>query len=564
MPSSPAFLNIRVPDEPPRTVALDKDEFLIGRRPDCDLVFPDGDISRVQAVIRRQGDIYLIEDGRSTFGTFVNGAPTGSRALRNRDTITMGRNGRIEMTFYHEDPMSRILTEVDSRSAVSRSADDYRNLELLLEICTGFNSMTSLQDLLELALDAIIDVTQADRGFLLMRDENGAMHPRAARKLTRERLESEGLRFSNSIVDEVIATGEPRFLTDTATDRRARGRSSIEELDLRSVTCVPLRQVPASRTTRSRPGSTSDGVLGVIYADCASASRPLSESDRELINSIAVQASLALENFHLRQEELERRLIERETEREIDRLRAVDRIKTEFLSNVSHELRTPLTALKGSIENMIDGLTGPLTAQQHRYLNRMNESAEQLNRLINDLLDLARIESGRLPLRERSTSMGRLLEDAVESMRPLADRRGVSLKVEPPSEDVVVVADRDRLMQVLFNLIGNSIKFTPSGGEISLACTSADQTVSVSVTDDGTGIEEGDLQRIFDRFYQSPGAEGVKTVGTGLGLPIARSLVELHGGRIWAEKRTQGSRFVFTLPLSRPAGDQPTAREAAR
>jgi len=557
MSSSPARLRVQLPENPPRTLVIDKDRFTIGRRPDCDLVFPDGDISRVQCVIQRHGEMFRIEDSGSTFGTLVNGAPAGSRALRNRDTITMGRDGRIEMVFYHEDAMSRILTEVDSRAAATRSTSDYRNLELLLELCNGLNSMTSLQDLLELALDAIIDVTRADRGFLLLRDEQGAMHSRAARRLTRQRIESEDLRFSNSIVDEVIATGEPRFLTDTATDRRARGRRSITELDLRSVICVPLRTVPASRATRPM-GSGPETVLGVIYADCASASHPISESDRELINSIAIQASLALENFHLRQEELERRLVEHETEREIDRLRELDRIKTEFLSNVSHELRTPLTALKGSIENMLDGLTGALTDHQNRYLTRMNESAEQLNRLINDLLDLARIESGRMALRERSTSITRLLEDAIESMRPLAQRRGVTLSVEPPPEEIVVQADRDRLMQVLFNLIGNSLKFTASGGQVTLACSAADGQVRISVTDDGIGIDETDLQRVFDRFYQAPGAEGAKTVGTGLGLPIARSLVEMHGGRIWAERMHPGSRFVFTLPR------RPTTETEAR
>jgi signal transduction histidine kinase len=531
------------------TLPIEKETFSIGRRPDNDLVIAEKDISRLQAVICREDGLWVMEDRGSTYGTDVNGIPAAGQRLRNRDVISMGRQRQIEMVFLHDDRMSQILEEVDALPRRDSTPGDYRNLSILLRLSSGLNSMTSLQDMLELTLDAIVDVTGADRGFLALRDEDGEIRMRAARNPARESLDTGKQRLSQSIVREVIDLGEPRFLTDVAESQEARRRPSLAELSLSSVICLPLKMLPSERVTRpSRfPGMTD--VIGVIYADASHATRPISEITKELITSIATQATLAVENFFLRQEDLERRLIERDMEKEVERLREIDRLKTEFLSNVSHELRTPLTAIKGSIDNILDGVTGDINERQKRYLERINENTIQLDRLISDLLDLERIESGAVRLSRRCISVTRLLEDVAESMRPLAERRGALLKVEPPGEEITVEADRDRLVQVMFNLAGNALKFTGSGGSVTLAARRGDEEVVVWVADTGPGIPQGDLERIFDRFYQVPGPEGLKTSGTGLGLPIARSLVELHGGRLWAESSASGCRFLFTIPL---------------
>ena len=549
MDESVPILRVMHPPGRQADVRVVSDPFTIGRRPGSDLVIAEADISRLQAEIRCEDGSYVLEDKASAFGTRVNGVAAARHKLRNRDVLTLGREGRIEIIFLHDDRMSRILRELDSRPQRDSSPGDYRNLSLLLEINKGFNSMTSLQDMLELTLDAILDVTRAERGFLLLKDPEGRLQLRAARNLAHESLEAEGLRFSQSIVAEVMERGELVYVADVMNDQQVRDRPSVVELSLRSVLCVPLKVPPADQVTRPLRFPDRSDVLGIIYADSPHAQGLLSNVTRELISSIAVQATFALENFVLRQEDLERRLVEREMEREMDRLRDMDRIKSEFLSNVSHELRTPLTAIKGSIENMVDGLTGEVNDRQRRYLARIAENAEQLSRLINDLLDLGRMEAGQLHLRPRSTSMSRLLEDAAESLRPLAEKRGIGLKVDPPREDIAVVADRDRLMQVLFNLMGNAVKFAGPGDSIELAARRQDDEMVVSVTDTGIGIPEKELERIFDRFYQVPSNAGAKTGGTGLGLPIARSLVELHGGRLWAERAEVGSRFLFTLPL---------------
>jgi signal transduction histidine kinase len=480
-------------------------------------------------------------------------------ALRNRDLVSMGRERQIEMIFLHEDPVSRILDTVDRRPRGDSSPDVVRNLSLLLEISRSLNATTSLQELLELALDTVLDLTQAERGFLMLRDDEGRLSIRVARKLFREAMgEDDSLKFSETIVSEVVASGAPCFLTDVSRDSELRERTSVVELSLQTVLCLPLKLLPGGRTTRPAILTRHGDVLGVIYADASHARRPLPQLTRDLVSSIAVQTTLALENVFLRQEELDRRLGEREMEREMERLRDMDRIKSDLLSNVSHELKTPLTAIKGGLENLLDGLAGDLNEKQRRYLSRAHDNTEQLHRLINDLLDLSMLETGAVTLRPRAMSCTRLLEDAAESLRPLAERRGIGLYIDP-AEEIVTVADRDRLMQVLFNLAGNSLKFTPPGGSVTLSARREPAGVMICVRDTGPGVPERELERIFDRFYQVPSSDGVKTGGTGLGLPIARSLVEMHGGRVWAESDPGGTRFFVVLPASPPAGETVSA-----
>lgn len=556
-----ARLRVHQPPDPERVFTMVKDVFTIGRRPDNDLVLAQKDISRLQAVISRDGEGYVLEDRGSTFGTDLNGSPVTRHRLRNRDVIKMGRDRQIEIVCLFDDRISRILEEIDAGGPRPTSPDEHRKLGILLELSKGLDSMTSLQDMLELALDAVLELTHAERGFLMLRGEDGELRTRAARNTGREAAElPDGVpRLSHSIVEEVVASATPCFLADVKDQRDMAGRTSIAELSLRSVVCLPLKLLPSEQVTRPSRMPGGSEVFGVIYADSSRATAALSEVTRDLILSVVVHTTFALENFFLRQEDLERRLQEREMERVMERLREMDRLKTEFLSNVSHELKTPLTAIKGAIDNMLDGLTGDVNERQRHYLQRIGDNASQLDRLISDLLDLARIESGRLALAPRSTSLNRLLEDAAESMRPLAERREIVMKVEPPGEELVAHADRDRLMQVLFNLMGNAVKFTRPGGTILLAARREGDDALIGVSDTGPGLPERELERIFDRFYQVASPSGEKASGTGLGLPIARSLVEQHGGRLWAENTPTGSRFLFTLPLATRAGE----REAA-
>ena len=232
------------------------------------------------------------------------------------------------------------------------------------------------------------------------------------------------------------------------------------------------------------------------------------------------------------------------------RLRELDSIKTDFISNVSHELRTPMTAIKGYIDNMLDGITGEINERQERYLTRIRANTERLTRLVNDLLDLSRLDRGRTDLLQLAVvplPMGALVSEVVESLRPMAEEAGVTLTYQ--NGETYALADRDRLEQIVTNLVHNGIKFTEAGGEVTVEVKS-DGTghVQTIVRDTGQGILPEDRERIFDRFYQVTSDVGGQP-GTGLGLPIAKQLVELQGGEIWVDSELgRGSTFVFTLP----------------
>jgi two-component system phosphate regulon sensor histidine kinase PhoR len=232
----------------------------------------------------------------------------------------------------------------------------------------------------------------------------------------------------------------------------------------------------------------------------------------------------------------------------LTRLRQLETVRQDFISNISHELRTPLASLKALTETLQDGaLEDPPAAR--RFLQRMETEVDALSLMVSELLELARIESGRVPLKMGSVSPAKLVFQAVERLRLQAERAELSLTIDCADNLPPVLADESRLEQVLVNLLHNAIKFTPRNGKIEVQARLQDEYILFSVQDTGIGIAEEDLPRIFERFYKTDRAR--TGGGTGLGLAISRHLVESHGGKIWAESlEGQGSKFYFTIPLA--------------
>ena len=237
-----------------------------------------------------------------------------------------------------------------------------------------------------------------------------------------------------------------------------------------------------------------------------------------------------------------------------ERLQELDRMKSDFVSNVSHELRTPLTAIKGAADLMLRRVTGPLTEKQVHYLTRVKSNTQHLTGLINDLLDLSKIESGRIEVKSSPVSLSNLVHEVVDALRPVAAEKVIELESAVPRKPILVLADRDKINQILMNLIGNAIKFTPVQGRVTVSTlTIGDENVQVSVSDTGPGVPPDETNKIFAKFYQVAELNGANPKGTGLGLAIAKALVELHGGQIWVDSEpSRGSTFCFTLPLSTP------------
>jgi signal transduction histidine kinase len=238
-----------------------------------------------------------------------------------------------------------------------------------------------------------------------------------------------------------------------------------------------------------------------------------------------------------------------ELQRVYRELETASRHKSEFLANMSHELRTPLNAILGFSQVLQKHLFGELNSKQEEYVEDILSSGNHLLSLINDVLDLSKVEAGQIELEVAPFSLREAVERGVVMVRERASKGGVALAAEVAPEAQVVVADERRIRQVLFNLLSNAVKFTPAGGRIDVSAARVNGEIQVAVVDTGSGIAPEDLGRIFEEFQQTEtGAR--QQEGTGLGLALSRRLVELHGGRIWVESEVGvGSRFVFTLPV---------------
>ncbi|MGN6759361.1 MAG: response regulator [Thermomicrobiales bacterium] len=248
--------------------------------------------------------------------------------------------------------------------------------------------------------------------------------------------------------------------------------------------------------------------------------------------------------------------------RDITREREVDRMKSEFVSLVSHELRTPLTSIKGFVDLLLDGEVGEVSEEQREFLEIVRNNADRLVALINDLLDVSRIESGRVELRRLPLDLARLVHAAAGALRLQIEAKQQTLTLAVPATLPRVSADPDRLTQILTNLLSNAYKYTPPGGAIRLGATASGGMVRVEITDTGVGMTPEEQAQVFTRFFRAQNRATQEAGGTGLGLVITRSLVEMHGGEISLTSAPgTGSTFRFTLPVAEEEAAPPTTRE---
>ena len=269
------------------------------------------------------------------------------------------------------------------------------------------------------------------------------------------------------------------------------------------------------------------------------APREITDTEARALRTIARLVSVAKENADLVNELKDNNL----------QLERANRLKSEFLASVSHELRTPMNAIIGYTKLMLDGLDGDLTEQQTADLERVVQAADNLLGLINGLLDLAKIEAGKMELNAEEVDIPLVIDDVIELMRAGADAKSLSIRAEVASTLPTAWADRARIRQVLVNLVANAVKFTEHGG-VTIRATIVDGWITIAVVDTGVGIPPEAQTYIFDEFRQVDASTTRRYGGTGLGLAISKRLIALHGGRIWVESTVgAGSTFLFTLPV---------------
>jgi len=425
----------------------------------------------------------------------------------------------------------RLFQELQARTReLARSVEE---LKALGEVGQTVSSTLDLQTVLSTIVGHAVQLSGTNGGVIYEYDEAAQeFHLRASYHMEEEVVQA--LQATPVRPGEGAATGRaattrmPVQVPDILEEREStatRVRPILARLGYRSVLAVPLlreeRIMGALTVWRKEAGSFSTEVVN-------------------LFQTFATQSALAIQNARLF----------REIEEKGRQIEAANRHKSEFLANVSHELRTPLNAIIGFSEVLTEKMFGELNEKQAEYTEDILSSGRHLLSLINDILDLSKIEAGRMELELTKFDLSLALENALILVRERTTRHGIKLERVIDERLGEFVGDERKVKQILLNLLSNAVKFTPEGGKIRVEAGLGDGSVIVSVADTGIGIAREDQETIFEEFRQAGTSYAQKREGTGLGLTLTRKFVEMHGGRIWVESEVgKGSTFTFTLPL---------------
>jgi len=439
----------------------------------------------------------------------------GDLAARVRQ-VSAHEIGTLERAF---DTMAASLYERER--AQREYLDEVRAVNEVADAVVG---VTDAERIFARSLDRMVSLLNADGGAIVIREDPPGAPPGSGGRLSAP--------ATLGIAPETAATLAMRVLVRSEADADRIRLSAVSAGDLRFVAHVPL----------SARGRTI-GLLSAYFHD----QRELTDTQARALRTIARLVSVANENADLVGELRVNNL----------QLERANRLKSEFLASVSHELRTPMNAIIGYTKLMLDGLDGEMTAQQQTDLFRVAQAADNLLGLINGLLDLAKIEAGKMELNVEEVNITEVTDEALELVRPHADEKGLEVRALIPLGLPNVWADRARVRQVLANMLANAVKFTERG-TVSVGATAAEGWVTVSVSDTGVGISPEAQAYVFDEFRQADSSTTRRYGGTGLGLAISKRLVTLHGGRIWVDSEIgRGSSFHFTLPIRVRAGGEP-------
>jgi signal transduction histidine kinase len=335
---------------------------------------------------------------------------------------------------------------------------------------------------------------------------------------------------------------------DAIVARAARTREPVIENDVRkSLDFLPNPFLPNTQSEMAAPLIVADNVIGVIDLQAEEQDR-FSEDDVRIHKTLASQIAVAIENARLYARQVET----------ASKLREVDQLKSEFLASMSHELRTPLNSIIGFADVLLEGLDGELNERMEEDVRLIRDSGKHLRSLIGDILDMSKIEAGRMELRYEEVDMEQMAKDVAATAQPLVNEKGLKLFTEIGDDVGVIEADRTRIRQVLWNIMGNAIKFTEEGS-VTLTMEMEDpNNLLISIRDTGIGIAPENRDIVFEQFRQVDGKLNRKAGGTGLGMPISKQLVELHGGQIGVESTVgEGSTFWFILPRTRRHAARP-------
>jgi signal transduction histidine kinase len=423
-----------------------------------------------------------------------------------------------------------LFQELQTRTReLARSVEE---LKALGEVGRAVSSTLDIEKVLATVVARAVQISGTDCGVVYEYDEERQeFHLRASHRMEQEVVEAlraTPIRLGEGVTGRAATTRGPVQVPDILDERELAGtrvRPTLARLGYRSLLSVPLlreQQIMGGLTVwRRQAGKFEPEVVN-------------------LLQTFATQSALAIENARLF----------REVEDKGRQLEAADRHKSEFLANVSHELRTPLNAIIGFSEVLREKLFGELNEKQDEYVDDILSSGRHLLSLINDILDLSKIEAGRMELELAIFDLPAALENALLLVRERAVRQRVELERVVDERLGEFNGDERKIKQILVNLLSNAVKFTPEEGQVRVEATLGDGSVIVSVVDSGIGVAPQDQEGIFEAFRQVRTSDARKHEGTGLGLALTKKFVEMHRGKIWVESELgKGSRFIFTLPI---------------
>jgi PAS domain S-box-containing protein len=427
-----------------------------------------------------------------------------------------------------------ITERIKAEEALRRKNEE---LMALNAIATTITQVIDLDDILNATLDKVLEMAKMDAGWIQLIDERAegrSLFLSAHRGISAEMVqELEMIQLGRGIMSRVIHSREPVVITG-ALQSPPSGEQHVNPFPSWALAVIPIQ--------------AREKVLGALNVlggvEPPARSRKLDDHDIQMLTAIGHQVGMAVEN---------RRLLEEASEIQI--LRELDRLRSELIANVSHELRTPLGLIKVFATTLLRQDVEFDRQMQREFLQDIEKETDRLEEIVRNLLDMSRMENGRLHLETRSQDVGPIVLEVIDEME--AHLEGQRL-VHDLDEPLVAQIDGRRIAQVLRNLIGNAIKYAPGQGTITVRGRSEGRHVLVQVCDQGIGIPEQDLDRVFERFYRVENPVTQKAGGVGLGLSVCRGIVQAHGGRIWAESVLgEGSVFSFTLPVGSRAAEEP-------
>jgi len=407
--------------------------------------------------------------------------------------------------------MSEEINDIEELQAlIKQQREEIARLERMLEVGRELGSTLNLRELLTdiRFIATALTVTEAS-SIMLMDKKTGELYFEAATGEASDELTRIAVPIDGSIAGEVLKTGKPLIVADVRKDPRHYDQvDDMTKFSTKSILAVPL--------------IVKDKVIGVVEVVNKLEEEGFTQKDVEVLTTMAAQAAVAIENARLFEQ-------------------------SDLISEVVHELRTPVTSIVGYAQML--KLPDIPDQSKQQFAEIIRREAARLGNMVNDFLEWARLESGRVRLAKERVDMRAVAEETILVMRPQADQRDITMSLQTPDEIPVIAGDSKRLKQVLLNLVSNAVKYNCDGGRVGVGIAVSAEMLRVSVSDTGPGIAAEDLPHIFQRFYRVAGTEE-QVKGTGLGLCIAKQIIEMHGGEMDVESQLGvGTTFSFTLPI---------------